>query len=585
MARPTTSAASSIARTPLGLGVILDVVYNHLGPDGNYLNDFSPDYFTDKYSNDWGRAINFEGPAPARALFVENAGYWIDEFHFDGLRLDATQDVHDASPEHVIASIVRRAREAAGRRVGLRRRRERAAGHATGATAGAGGYGVDALWNDDYHHTRCRRADRPTRGVLQRLHRLAPGVRLEREIRVPVSGAVVRVAEAAAWDAGARSARRAASSATSRTTTRSPTARSASGCISCRRPRTLPCADGADAAGAGNAVAVPGAGVRRRLRRSCSSRTTARACAMPSPMGRREFLSQFPSTADPEVRPSLPPPGDPATFDRCKLDSGERERHADAYALHRDLLAAAAGGSGDRRGSVRGDRRARCYRRRVFVLRYGGASRGRAAAGREPGRGLRAGRRCRSRCSRRRPAATGVVQWSSEAVRYGGNGCAAVHAERRVPLPRRVRDAPARRAAIARGGVRMTMDAGLTRVITTPRDAAPGEAEPMPRREWLVTNGLGGYSSGTVAGRGDAPVSRPARGGPAGAARAHRDAEPPAGAGPAAVARRRCGSATRTKWPVRTRPTAPIISSSSGWSWGCRSGVTRLTATRSRSAC
>ena len=55
----------------VGLGVMLDVVYNHLGPDGNYLNDFSPDYFTDKYGNDWGRAINFEGPAPARALFVE----------------------------------------------------------------------------------------------------------------------------------------------------------------------------------------------------------------------------------------------------------------------------------------------------------------------------------------------------------------------------------------------------------------------------------------------------------------------------------------------------------------------------------
>ena len=81
----------------LGLGVILDVVYNHLGPDGNYLGDFSPDYFTKKYKNDWGGAPNFEGPAPARDYFVENAGYWIDEYHFDGLRLDATQDIHDAS--------------------------------------------------------------------------------------------------------------------------------------------------------------------------------------------------------------------------------------------------------------------------------------------------------------------------------------------------------------------------------------------------------------------------------------------------------------------------------------------------------
>src|SRR5215210_6554780 len=104
----------------LGIGVILDVVYNHLGPDGNYLADFSADYFTDRYKNDWGRALNFEGPRPARALFVENAGYWIEEFHFDGLRLDATQDIKDASREHVIAEIARRARDAgAGRRVYL----------------------------------------------------------------------------------------------------------------------------------------------------------------------------------------------------------------------------------------------------------------------------------------------------------------------------------------------------------------------------------------------------------------------------------------------------------------------------------
>src|SRR5215831_1327084 len=97
-----------------GVGVILDVVYNHLGPDGNYLSDFSPDYFTDKYVNDWGRAINFEDAPQARAYFVENAGYWIDELHFDGLRLDATQDVKDASAEHVIAAVVKAARAAAG---------------------------------------------------------------------------------------------------------------------------------------------------------------------------------------------------------------------------------------------------------------------------------------------------------------------------------------------------------------------------------------------------------------------------------------------------------------------------------------
>ncbi len=99
----------------LGIGVILDVVYNHVGPDGNYLKQFSEDYFTDRYKNDWGEALNFETEPAVREFFIANAGYWIDEFHLDGLRLDATQDVKDASEDHILAAAVRRAREAAGR--------------------------------------------------------------------------------------------------------------------------------------------------------------------------------------------------------------------------------------------------------------------------------------------------------------------------------------------------------------------------------------------------------------------------------------------------------------------------------------
>ncbi|MGH8245630.1 MAG: alpha-amylase family glycosyl hydrolase, partial [Gammaproteobacteria bacterium] len=78
----------------LGMGVILDVVYNHLGPDGNYLRQFAEDYFTERYTTDWGEAINYDGEnaGPVREFFVANAGYWIDEYHLDGLRLDATQN-------------------------------------------------------------------------------------------------------------------------------------------------------------------------------------------------------------------------------------------------------------------------------------------------------------------------------------------------------------------------------------------------------------------------------------------------------------------------------------------------------------
>ena len=87
--------------------MILDVVYNHLGPDGNYLPKFSPFYFSKKHKTDWGPGINFDGEqcAPVREFFRENAAYWIREFHLDGLRLDATQDIHDDSEPHIMAEI------------------------------------------------------------------------------------------------------------------------------------------------------------------------------------------------------------------------------------------------------------------------------------------------------------------------------------------------------------------------------------------------------------------------------------------------------------------------------------------------
>src|SRR5205807_1401555 len=99
----------------LGLGVILDVVYNHLGPDGAFHREFSADYYSARYANEWGDALNFDGAnaGPVREFFIANAGYWIDEFHLDGLRLDATQTIHDASGDHILAAIGRRLREAA----------------------------------------------------------------------------------------------------------------------------------------------------------------------------------------------------------------------------------------------------------------------------------------------------------------------------------------------------------------------------------------------------------------------------------------------------------------------------------------
>ncbi|MGD8698176.1 MAG: malto-oligosyltrehalose trehalohydrolase, partial [Gemmatimonadales bacterium] len=138
-----------------GLGVYLDVVYNHLGPEGNYLGEFGP-YFTDRYATPWGPAVNFDGPDSdeVRRYFIDNALYWITEYHLDGLRLDAVHAIYDFGARHIleeITSAVHSEAEARGRRVHviaesdlndprLIHRVER------------GGYGLDATWSDDFHH-------------------------------------------------------------------------------------------------------------------------------------------------------------------------------------------------------------------------------------------------------------------------------------------------------------------------------------------------------------------------------------------------------------------------------------------------
>ena len=139
----------------LGLGVILDVVYNHAGPTGNYLKDFSADYFTDRYSTDWGEALNFDGPnsGPVREFFISNAGYWIDEFHLDGLRLDATQNIYDASECHILAEITARVRRAAENRATIVTAENEPEDVRLIQPVASGGYGMDAIWNDDFHHS------------------------------------------------------------------------------------------------------------------------------------------------------------------------------------------------------------------------------------------------------------------------------------------------------------------------------------------------------------------------------------------------------------------------------------------------
>ncbi|MHB1005304.1 MAG: malto-oligosyltrehalose trehalohydrolase [Chloroflexota bacterium] len=139
----------------LGLGIILDVVYNHLGPAGNYLRAYSPYYFTSAYETPWGEALNYdgEGSRETREYVIQNACYWLNEYHLDGLRLDATHAICDASPVHILRELADRARASLppGRRVMLLAedgRNDVRFLH----TPLEGGYGMDMVYADDFHH-------------------------------------------------------------------------------------------------------------------------------------------------------------------------------------------------------------------------------------------------------------------------------------------------------------------------------------------------------------------------------------------------------------------------------------------------
>jgi len=135
--------------------VILDVVYNHLGPDGNYLPEFAPQYFSKLITTDWGPAINYDGKdsGPVREFCVSNTRYWIDEFHLDGVRLDATQDIHDTSEDHILREMAREVRKHTKDRDVIFIAENEPQHVKLVQPPDQGGYGLDGLWNDDFHHT------------------------------------------------------------------------------------------------------------------------------------------------------------------------------------------------------------------------------------------------------------------------------------------------------------------------------------------------------------------------------------------------------------------------------------------------
>ena len=405
----------------LCLGVILDVVYNHFGPDGCVLSKYSRAYFSDRYTNEWGDAINFDGPGceAVREYVVANAGYWIDEYHLDGLRLDATQTIYDASTRHVIADIARTVRgRANGRRTLLIAENEPQLVDLVRPVE-AGGYGLDALWNDDFHHSaivaltgRAEAYYTDHRGTPQELVSAAKHGYLFQGQRY-------------AWQnapRGTRTRGMAPAVFVNFIENHDQIANSADGVR--LHARTSP---GRMRAMTAVLILMPGTPMLFQGQEIASSAPFLYFAdhnpdlARNVQKGRAEFLSQFPSLASAKVQAALAKPQEVSTFERCKIDWRERDTHADAWRMHCDLLrlrreepAFARHAAGGVDGAVIGEE--------AFVLRFFAD-----APGDERllvvnlGSDIVAGSFAEPLVAP--PArATWTIQWSSEYPQYGGSG-------------------------------------------------------------------------------------------------------------------------------------------------------------------
>lgn len=135
-----------------GVAVMLDVVYNHFGPEGNYLWMYAPQFFTERHHTPWGAAINFDGEKPVRDFYINNTLYWLEEFHLDGLRYDAVHAIIDDSRKHIMTEIAEVARAYAGGDRNLYLVLENGANQARFLGSPGRSNKYDAQWDDDVHH-------------------------------------------------------------------------------------------------------------------------------------------------------------------------------------------------------------------------------------------------------------------------------------------------------------------------------------------------------------------------------------------------------------------------------------------------
>jgi len=322
----------------LGLGVILDVVYNHLGPDGNYLPAFSSHYFSDRHKTDWGEAINYDGPQSeaVREFFVSNATYWIREFHLDGLRLDATQNIYDSSPLHVVAELSRDARRAAGGKSLLLIAENEEQRSLLLRPIEEEGHGLDAVWNDDFHHTAIVALTGQSEAYYSD-YRGTP-----QELISAIKRGYLYQGQTSAWQKkrrGTSALKTPPRRFISFLENHDQVANSARG--SRRHQLGHPGQYRALTALLLLAPTTPLLFQGQEFAAQAPFLYFADHHSELAPLvaeGRRKFLSQFPSLTSPETQQGIPDPADRETFERCRLDWSERERNAEMVSLHRDLL-------------------------------------------------------------------------------------------------------------------------------------------------------------------------------------------------------------------------------------------------------
>ena len=347
----------------LGLGVILDVVYNHFGPDGNYLGIFSDDYLVREKENEWGNAINFDGPnsGPVREFFITTGRYWIEEFHFDGFRFDATHAIRDQSTEYIIGAVGRAARKAAGSRAILliaendlqetkmvRPRasefRLQAAQQDSGpprarvsAELQSASDDLDGMWNDDFHHSavvaltgRNEAYFGDYRGAPQEFISAAKYGFLyqgqARSWRKVLRGTPALDISPEAFICFLDNHDQIANTGLGQRlhVETSPARYRAMAALLLLGPWTPQLFQGQEFGAQTSFLFfadVGDAGVRDATRK-----------------GRAEWLAPFLSLTEEEALRTLPMPDDPKIFARCKLDFSEREKNRQLYNLHIDLL-------------------------------------------------------------------------------------------------------------------------------------------------------------------------------------------------------------------------------------------------------